>query len=128
MGGGSLIVFFQILPNRAHGFAELLVELQGRINTDELQEVVHGHDLRDHRDVLPGVQRDRHLGEGHTQDLRVLPFQAGPAIHPGIVPGLELNHDLDSLLLPDGPDSKQRADIDNPDASDFHMMPLELQR
>ena len=86
------------------------------------KQVHHRHDLGDHGDVLAGVERHHDLRNGNVEDQRLLPGQPGAVGVLGRLPVLELDHDLDSLLLPDRPHAEERGDVDQPDAADLHVV------
>src|SRR4026209_840250 len=88
--------------------------------------MIQGDDFGDHGDVLARV--------GIDGDLRQLDIEYGGGldVEPGtlddrvLVPFLELNHYLDALLLPDGPDAKYSGNVDQYDATDLHVVALHL--
>src|SRR5690606_23547797 len=122
----SFIVFLEVLLHGPHRLLEPAVEQLRRVHARVLQELVHGHDLGDDRDVLPRVQRNPDLGHLHPEDLDLLPLQPRPVVVRPVVPVFELHHHLDPLLLADGADAEERADVDDPDPADLHVVPLEL--
>src|SRR3989454_5037046 len=74
---GSLIVLLEVLLQLAllgHAADEALVEGLGRIHSAVPQQVVHRHDLADHREVLARVERHgderQRRSEEHTSELQ----------------------------------------------------------
>src|SRR5213592_591155 len=123
---GSLIVFLEILQHFAalgHAVEQPLVELPRGVDAAVAQQMVHRHDLADHRQVLAGVERHRDQGQRHVQEPGRLAVQAGAVVLARRVPVLQLDHNLDPLLLPHGPDPEQRPDVDQADAADLHVVP-----
>src|SRR5687767_7601531 len=59
---GSLIILLQVLRHAGHPVLEPLVEQAGAVDARILQQVVHGHHLADHRDVLTRHQRNGYQG------------------------------------------------------------------
>ena len=88
--------------------------------------MVHGHHLRDHRDVLSGIERNRDLGNLDPEHVDLGRLESGPRIGTVFVPELESDHHFDTLLLPGGVDPKERTDVDNAEAPNLHVVGLEL--
>src|SRR4029077_11776744 len=59
-------------------------------------------------------------------DGRTLHVQAGSLDHCVLIPLLELDHDLDALLLPNGANPEDRRDINKSHPAYFHVMALQL--
>src|SRR2546425_7733494 len=126
---GSLIVLLEVLLELAllgHAADEALVEGLGRVHAAVAQQMVHGHHLADHREVLARVERHGDERQRHFQHLRLLALDAGAVVLAPRVPVLELDDDLDALLLPHRPDPEQRLDVDQPHAADLHVMSRQL--
>src|SRR5512146_3455295 len=125
----SLIVLFEILPQRGplvHLTDQTVVEVLCRVHAAVAQQVAHGHDLADHREILSRVERYRHQRHGDAEDGGLLRIEAGPVVFACGIPVLELYHDLDPLLLPHRPDAEQLLDVDQSDAADLHVMARHL--
>jgi hypothetical protein len=75
---------------------------------------------------FPWVEVHRDLRKLDVEDRRRLLIEPGAVGHGVLPPLLELDNDLDALLLPDGADPEDRGDVDEPDAADLHIVPLEL--
>src|SRR5690606_35265122 len=86
----------------------------------------HRDHLANDGDVLAGVQRDDDLGHLDPEDLHLFGNEPGAVVVRAVVPILELDHDLDALLLPDRPDPEEGRDVNDPDPTDLHVVPLEL--
>src|SRR5688572_9901182 len=122
----SLIILLQVLLERPHVLHEALVEQLGRIGTRILEQMVHGHDFGQHGQVFPCVQRDDYFRKLHPQNFHFLDVQPGAVVRGGGSPLLQLNHDLDALLLTDGADAEKRAHVDDADATNLHVVALQL--
>src|SRR5690606_2178498 len=135
----SFIVLLQILAHARHrligppciaplhAFDQPFVELLRRVVPRVAQQQVHRDDFRDHRDVLAGVERDRHGGKRHAEDLRRRAVQARTLVRLRTIPVRQLDHDLDAFLLADRTNAEQSANVDQSDAADLHVMGMEVQ-
>src|SRR5262245_28993742 len=104
---GLLIVLFEIrlqLPPLRHVADQALVQALRRINAAVAQQVRHGDDFADHREILARIQRDGDAGNGDLENVRGLAIEPRPVVFARGVPIGELHHDLDALLLPHRPD------------------------
>src|SRR5215831_15642706 len=103
-----------------------LVESLRRVDAAVPEEMVHRDDFRDNRDVLARIERHANLGQLDVENRRGFGVQAC-AIDRGIVmPLLPLDDDLDALLLAHGANAEDRRDVDETDATNFHVMALQL--
>src|SRR5206468_4650860 len=94
----SLIVLLEVLQHLAplgHAVEQPLVELPRGVDAAVAQQMVHRHDLADHRQVFAGVERHRDEGQRHVQEPGRLAVQAGAVVLARRVPVLQLDHDLD---------------------------------
>src|SRR5947208_7621395 len=126
---GSLIVLLEILLQLAalgEPLEQPVVERAGRVHATVAQQVVHGHDLADHGQVLAGVERHRDHREGYVEHPRRLTVDPGAVVLAAGVPLVELHDDLDPLLLPHRPHPEQGADVDEPHAADLHVVLRQL--
>ena len=65
-------------------------------------------------------------GSSHAEDVGRLAVEAR-ALDDGVLPPLlELHDDLDALLLTHGADAEDRRNVDEADAADLHVVPLQL--
>src|SRR2546423_13743735 len=94
---GSLIVLLEILLQLAalgEPLEQPVVERAGRVHATVAQQVVHGHDLADHGQVLAGVERHRDHREGYVEHPRRLAVDPGAVVLTARVPFVELHDDL----------------------------------
>src|SRR5919109_3118456 len=130
-GAPSFIIFLEVLPDgrrlrRLHALHESLVEGFGGVHPAVSQQVIHRHDFGHDGDVFPRIERDHHLGNLHTEDRRRRAIETRPIDGGRLVPLLELHDDLDALLLPNGPYAEDRLHVDQPDATNLHVMACKL--
>src|SRR5256885_10048860 len=126
---GSLIVLLEILLQLAalgEPLEQPVVERARRVHATVAQQVVHGHDLADHGQVLAGVERHRDHREGYVEHPRRLAVDPGAVVLTARVPFVELHDDLGAFLLAHRPHAEQRADVDEPDAADLHVVLRQL--
>src|SRR5260221_13883220 len=126
---GSLIVFLEVFLRRplfAHAADQPVVERMRGIHAAVAQQVIHGDDFTDHRQVLSRVQGHGDERQIDVEELGLLQVEAGAIVLTPGVPALELDDDLDALLLPHGADTEQRIDIDQPHAADLHVVTGDL--
>src|SRR5258705_12217951 len=126
---GSLMVLTQVaidLGLVAHLLDQRLVETLGGIDAAPLEEMMHRDHLGDHGDVLSRIEGNRDARDRHAKDGRRLAVESR-ALDAGVVsPLLELHHHLDPLLLPPGADAEDRRNVDEAEAADLHVVPLQL--
>src|SRR6185503_7558445 len=125
----SLIVLLEVLPDSTlllHSLDQAGIESRGDIHSRVAQQVHHGHDLGDDRDVLSGIERDHNPGNRHIQNGGLLPRQTAAVAILGGLPILQLHHHLDPLLLAHRAHAEQRRNVDQANAPNFHMMRRQL--
>src|SRR6478609_4290115 len=128
-GVDSLMVLTQVpvdLGLVAHLLDQRLVEPLGGIDTAPLQEMMHRDHLRNDRDVLPRIERNRDARDRHAEDVGRLAVEPRPVDDGVVTPLLELHDHLDALLLPHGADAEDRRDVDETESADLHVVPLKV--
>ena len=75
---------------------------------------------------LPGLSGTRTFGSSTSRIVVVSVVEARAIDRRVVVPLLELHDDLDALLLAHRANAEDRRDVDQADAANFHVMPLQL--
>src|SRR5215207_4174117 len=125
----SPIILLQVLPHSTllfHPLDQPGMERSRDIYPAIAQEVHRGDHLGDHSDILAGIERDDYPGHCDIQNRRFLPGQTGAVAVLRGFPILQLYHDFDALLLPNGPHPEERRDVDETDPTNLHVMGGEL--
>src|SRR5687768_13847638 len=128
---GLFVIFLQIFPDvprrsLAHSSDESLVEHLCRIYPGISEQVIEGDHFGDDGDVLSRIERDSDERNVDAKDCRRIGVESCPIDHRILVPLLEPNDHLDSFLLPHRANAEDRRYVDEADAPDFHVMPLQL--
>ena len=110
----------------AHLLHQTLVESLGRIDAAVFEEMVHRDHFRDDRDVLARIERNANLRQLDFENRRHFGVEPGAIDLRVVIPFFELHHDLDALLLAHRANAEDRRNVDEADAANFHVMPLQL--
>ncbi len=100
--------------------AEVFQQFFGGIVAHLLEAVVDGRHLNDDGKVPAGVDRDGIHGDFEAEDVHGLVCQAHAFICLGVVPGLEVDDEVDALGHFDGAHAEDSAGVDDADAPQFH--------
>src|SRR5437867_6654752 len=124
-----LIILLQVPSNLgcgAHRLEQTLVEALRSIDTAVLQQMIHRDHFGDNGDVLSRVEGHGDLREGDVEDRRSLAVETRSVDHQFRVPVYQLDDDLDALLLTNGANAEHGWHVDEADAANLHVMPLQL--
>ena len=107
---------------------DLLGKFQSSIIAHLLLAVVHGGNLQNHCQVTArgngdGVHRDL-----DAQNFHIMVFQTQPVIGLLGIPGYDVYHQIDLVLLTDGTHAEQLCHIDDADTTKFDVVADQLRR
>ncbi len=105
---------------------DLLGELQRRVVAQLLVAVVHGRHLDDDGQVPPGLDRDRQGGHVHVQDRGVQVIRPQPVVDRAVLPGLQIDDEVDVGLPLDGGHAVQPAHVHHADAPQLDVVADQL--